>query len=199
MHFLKAISAMAVFAIVSVSAIPPVLDGNIEKKDFVQPVRNLRFVVQSLIQVQFLTWTTKKAALDAAPLKSRGRTYDEIDGFAANVTTTLFGDALPPDQWKTICDGFSQAFKDTLDRYQGRHYGSDFSHLSGGRRGDNRGNHGYALAVRATAEEEALSLLPIFIAGGLLVFGGDLSLFAKKLTYLMLAIATMLAGGGASP
>ncbi len=40
----------------------------------------------------------------------------------------------------------------------------------------------------------SIALIGLFVAGGALVFGGDLASFAKKVTWMVLAISLMLSG-----
>jgi type IV secretory pathway VirB2 component (pilin) len=40
----------------------------------------------------------------------------------------------------------------------------------------------------------AIALIGLFVAGGALVFGGDLASFAKKVTWMILALSLMLSG-----
>lgn len=41
----------------------------------------------------------------------------------------------------------------------------------------------------------SIALVGLFVAGGTLVFGGDLATFAKRITWMCLAISLMLSGG----
>ncbi len=41
---------------------------------------------------------------------------------------------------------------------------------------------------------KAIALIGLFVAGGLLVFGGELSDFGRRITWMCLAISVMLAG-----
>lgn len=41
----------------------------------------------------------------------------------------------------------------------------------------------------------SIALIGLFVAGGALVFGGDLGDFAKRVTWMTLAISLMLSGG----
>lgn len=41
----------------------------------------------------------------------------------------------------------------------------------------------------------SIALIGLFVAGGALVFGGDLAAFAKRVTWMTLAISLMLSGG----
>jgi type IV secretory pathway VirB2 component (pilin) len=40
----------------------------------------------------------------------------------------------------------------------------------------------------------SIALIGLFVAGGALVFGGDLASFAKKVTWMILALSLMLSG-----
>lgn len=46
-----------------------------------------------------------------------------------------------------------------------------------------------------TSTSSSIALIGLFVAGGALVFGGDLAAFAKKVTWMCLAISLMLSGG----
>jgi len=41
---------------------------------------------------------------------------------------------------------------------------------------------------------KAIAMIGLFVAGGLLVFGGELSDFGRRITWMCLAISVMLAG-----
>lgn len=41
---------------------------------------------------------------------------------------------------------------------------------------------------------KAIALIGLFVAGGLLVFGGELSDFGRRITWMCLAVSVMLAG-----
>jgi type IV secretory pathway VirB2 component (pilin) len=41
---------------------------------------------------------------------------------------------------------------------------------------------------------KAIALIGLFVAGGLLVFGGELSDFARRITWMVLAVSVMLSG-----
>jgi type IV secretion system protein TrbC len=42
---------------------------------------------------------------------------------------------------------------------------------------------------------KAIAMIGLFVAGGLLVFGGELSDFGRRITWMCLAISVMLMGG----
>jgi type IV secretion system protein VirB2 len=41
---------------------------------------------------------------------------------------------------------------------------------------------------------QAIAIVGLFVAGGLLVFGGELSDFSRRITWMVLALSVMLAG-----
>ena len=88
---------------------------------------------------------------------------------AVQITNYFFADVLPDTEWNDMCDSISQALMEL-----------DCQDCTPGR-----------LNRRSTTS----NLQPLFVGGGQLFFGGQLSDFSRDIIWLMLALSVLLGEG----